>query len=275
MAKYGSWLQRIISRLGPTREIESHYEFVQFLNVKKNRRIELVRRRSDQTLCVLKIVDANRTSGTSPLGFELSALKQLRHENIIRCNTVGRTKSNHYWFELQYIDGHNLDSIITQPNLLGWHAGTKAEFVDLAAAWLCGVIRGVHYMHWQGWVHGDLCPTNVMVTKHPQTAVVIDLEYARPLIDDATECRPRRHSLDFAAPEELKTGISTRDTDYYSVGKLGQRLFAASFLQNDLAPSDASESTRRSIAAACDQLVRSGSGERAERLQGLESVLKQ
>jgi len=273
MVAYERWVQRILRRLARPREIESHYEFIQFLNVKANRRIELVRRHADQQLCVLKVIDTRLNLGNRPLGFELNALRQLRHENIIRCRTMGRTRTNLMWFELQYIDGVNLDAY-----LLGANKFAHDPSVDLAAlerliSWLAGIIRGVRFMHWKGWLHGDLCPANVMLANQQTTPIIIDFEYARPFTEPAADALPRKHSLEYAAPEEIKGKPLSVEGDYFAIGRIGQRLFSAPQLPLRFSPDSKAGEQVAAIQLACDQLVAASYGERIAQLKNLADIL--
>lgn len=273
MVAYERWVQRILRRLARHREIESHYEFIQFLNVKANRRIELVRRHADQQLCVLKVIDTRLNLGNRPIGFELNALRQLRHENIIRCRTMGRTRTHLMWFELQYIDGINLDAYLLGANKFALDASADLAVLERLVSWFSGIIRGVRFMHWKGWLHGDLCPANVMLANQQTTPIILDFEYARPFAEPAADALPRKHSLEYAAPEEIKGEPLSVEGDYFAIGRIGQQLFSSLQPLLGLSPDSKAWEKVTSIQLACDQLVAAKYGERKAQLINLADIL--
>jgi serine/threonine-protein kinase len=88
------------------------------------------------------------------------------------------------------------------------------------ALWLTRqVAQALQHLHQQGWVHGDVKPANIMVSRHGH-ATLIDLAFAmRPDESLYSSARPLAGSLAFVAPELLtSTTLTQPASDVYSLG---------------------------------------------------------
>ena len=72
------------------------------------------------------------------------------------------------------------------------------------------------YLHSQGVVHGDLKPSNIMITVNTNNVKVLDLGFAKT---DAHTLTGGFSSM-YAAPEIINGSESNPASDYYSLGKL-------------------------------------------------------
>ncbi|MBP9085400.1 MAG: serine/threonine protein kinase [Kofleriaceae bacterium] len=107
-----------------------------------------------------------------------------------------------------------------------------AVALDIAAR----TADAVAHLHQQGWVHGDIGPSNIVVDNatasaelkaQPNTVILCDLGIARPLGAGG----PVRGTHAYMAPEQVRGENWTTATDVFSLGVLlwelcsGQRLF--------------------------------------------------
>ena len=86
---------------------------------------------------------------------EAKILFQLNHENIVRVYDIGRIDGKPF-IRMEYIDGYNLQDIITQNSPVSFTRSKKP---------ITAILNGLCYAHRAGVIHRDLKPTNVMATK--------------------------------------------------------------------------------------------------------------
>ena len=116
----------------------------------------------------------------------------MRHESIIRAWRQARVRDGRYLLELDYVEGDTLLSRLQRSGGLSEAAGVPI---------LLRIGAALSYVHWSGWVHGDVCPHNILVDAKCGGGVLIDFgraaEHGR-----GARVRLRNHSLAYAAPEE-------------------------------------------------------------------------
>lgn len=99
---------------------------------------------------------------------EARAAAALDHRNIVRAYDVDNEGNTHY-LVMEYIDGRDLQQIITQDGLLSYVA--VAEYIRQAA-------EGLAHAHRAGLIHRDVKPANLLVD--PKNVVkLLDLGLAR------------------------------------------------------------------------------------------------
>jgi serine/threonine protein kinase len=159
---------------------------------------------------------------------EFRLLTQLHHPNLASVYDFGRCSENDcFYFTQELVRGEELAEF-----LKGAARQTIVEiFVQLA--------RALDYIHAIGLVHGDIKPSNVLVTRpdspdgQPQ-AKLIDFGLARMLRrpDDVEEVAPGEESEEFtvlgtpgfSAPEKVRGQLTDARSDIYS---LAATLYAA------------------------------------------------
>jgi serine/threonine-protein kinase len=84
------------------------------------------------------------------------------------------------------------------------------------------------HLHGEGWVHGDICPANLIVEPRPagDTIVLIDLGVARAI----GEAGAVRGTHAYMAPEQVKGEAWTRATDVFALGIVLWELIAGARL---------------------------------------------
>jgi len=88
--------------------------------------------------------------------------------------------------------------------------------------------EGVAHLHEAGYVHGDVCPGNLMVetARGTDRVVLIDLGVARPIGDGGAV----RGTHAYMAPEQVRGEAWTRATDVFALGVVLWELIAGARL---------------------------------------------
>lgn len=169
---------------------------------------------------------------------EIRAVAALNHPQIVAAFDAGNVGSVHY-LVMEYVPGRDL----------GWYV---QRYGKLPIGWACECIRqaalGLQHAHEQGMVHRDVKPTNLLVTKHPETGdllvKLLDLGLAR--FSDQSELpaivaqpsRPAPAGLtqagqvlgtpDYMSPEQARdTRAADLRSDIFSLGCTLFRLLTA------------------------------------------------
>ncbi len=91
------------------------------------------------------------------------------------------------------------------------------------AAVISGAAKGVQHIHEHGFIHRDLKPQNIMITRERLEPVIMDLGLAKLLGSEASITRDRSSvlgTLRYMAPEQLQRNFLTVDAraDVYALG---------------------------------------------------------
>ena len=141
---------------------------------------------------------------------EAQTLVRFRHPNIARAHRVFEANDTSY-IVLDYEAGARFDTWLAG---LG-RAPTQAE-LDRIAGPLLGAVAGVHAA---GYVHGDICPANVLVRENGSPVLS---GFARAWSQDRAPEAVRSSDPEFAAPELRQNEIARCGTssDIYAVAAL-------------------------------------------------------
>jgi serine/threonine protein kinase len=132
----------------------------------------------------------------------------LRHENIVQTYEYGITTDREPYLVMELIDGMGLNYLIeTKAALLN---GRRAEI-------LAQIGEGLEFLHKRGYMHRDICPRNVMVTKEGQ-AKLIDFGLSLPGTPEF--CRPgnRTGTTHYLAPELIRRVTTDHRVDLFALG---------------------------------------------------------
>lgn len=152
-----------------------------------------------------------------------------QHPNVVRGYEAGDVDGRPY-IALELIEGEDLRRIVAPPATKQNAAPVqvlipRARVLQLVAA----ACDGVAHLHAQGYVHGDICPGNLMVTTGAtcDRIVLIDLGVARTI----GEAGVVRGTHAYMAPEQVRGEAWTCATDVFALGVVlwelaaGTRLF--------------------------------------------------
>lgn len=145
---------------------------------------------------------------------EIVSAGRLSHDNIVRVYDSGE-QEDHIWYAMEFVDGASLSEMLSGP-----------EPLPVAKVLAIGrdVCKAFTYMHSRGFVHRDIKPGNIMVTKEG-VAKLVDFGLVKSrFATNITVTGVIIGTPAFMSPEML-TG---RDTDFRSdIFQLGQVLYKA------------------------------------------------
>ncbi len=145
---------------------------------------------------------------------EARAAAALDHPNIVRIYDVAQQADFHY-FAMEYVEGRTLDQVLS----------TSGPITpSLAIGYIAQVAAGLQHAHEKGFVHRDIKPGNLILTKDG-TVKILDMGLARSFTtgeDSLTELMDKGAivgTADFIAPEQAlgEPRIDIR-ADIYSLG---------------------------------------------------------
>lgn len=95
------------------------------------------------------------------------------------------------------------------------------------AGWLCDVARGLEIIHNNGDVHRDIKPSNLLQFKYPSGEVIKLTDFGLAIRNDNPSgpmtCSPFG-TKGYIDPVALATGVLTKESDIYSLGKTMREL---------------------------------------------------
>jgi serine/threonine-protein kinase len=149
---------------------------------------------------------------------EQRILAQLNHPSIARLYDADTLPDGTPWFAMEYVEGVPLTE----------YCRTRHVSVTERLALFGQVCEAVQYAHRQMVVHRDLKPSNILVTADGAVKL-LDFGIAKPIStehDDLTRTGPRLMTLAYAAPEQIRGGITGVATDVYALGVILYELLA-------------------------------------------------
>lgn len=139
------------------------------------------------------------------------AAARLNHTNIVQAIDVGEAGGYHY-FVMEFIDGDTVHERLTNGQAIG-----EQEAIDLVLQ----VARALEHAHSRGFIHRDVKPKNIMITKE-QAVKLADMGLAREVSDyeTATAEAGRAYGTPYyISPEQIRGEINIDfRADIYSLG---------------------------------------------------------
>ena len=199
----------------PLRRIEGKYEVVRKLSEGGMGVLYLVRHRQLEELRVIKVlrssIDAEPDLRARFLREAKSAI-QLRHPNIAHLYDFSVDEDGAAYMVMEYIDGVNLEEFCRPDTLLE---------VPLAVEIALQALRALRFLHAKGFIHRDIAPDNLMVTRDAEGQLLvklIDLGIVKILRDESQKSisgiylgKPR-----YSSPEQLMGKELDGRSDLYS-----------------------------------------------------------
>src|SRR5262249_53275142 len=156
--------------------------------------------------------EAKKSRQSKPAGpkapSEGKVLEALKHPHIVQALEHGLTSKDEQYVVMELIDGLGLNFLIETKNAqLG---GNRINF-------LTQLTEAVEHIHGQKFLHRDIRPRNVLVTKD-NVVKLIDFELAIP--NDPAFCRPGPvvGNANYLAPELIKRRVMAHRSDLFSLG---------------------------------------------------------
>ncbi len=142
---------------------------------------------------------------------EAQAAGLLQHPNVATVFEYGED-SDVFYLVMEYVPGEDLGAMLQGEEL------STPEILEVIAQ----VCEGLHHAHKQGIVHRDIKPSNIMVVRDDEglRAKVMDFGVARTAHSDLTQTGQIVGTLAYMAPEYLRTGKASAQSDQFSAGVL-------------------------------------------------------
>jgi eukaryotic-like serine/threonine-protein kinase len=139
----------------------------------------------------------------------------LKHPNCVATYEYGKTTQGEPYLVMEWIDGLGLNYLIEtkSPQL----KGNRINY-------LCQLCDAVQYLHSQKFLHRDLCPRNVMVTKDGLVKL-IDFGLTVPYTPDYCKPGNRTGTADYLAPEIIKRQSTDHRVDIFALGVTAFEIF--------------------------------------------------
>jgi serine/threonine protein kinase len=173
-----------------------------------------------RTVC-LKLLDKEKTAkfearfigNTKPK--EGAICMALRHKNIVQTFEYGMTTEGEPYLVMELIDGMGLNYLIEtkSPQL----EGNRINF-------LTQVADALEYLHKQGYLHRDICPRNVMVTRDGLVKL-IDFGLAIPNLPQFLKPGNRTGTPNYLAPELIRRVTTDHRVDLFALGVTAYEVF--------------------------------------------------
>lgn len=148
---------------------------------------------------------------------EARAAAQLNHPNVVTVFDVGQD-GGHHFLAMEYMDGGSVETMLDSRGRIPW---------DEALGVIRDAASGLVYAESKGIVHRDLKPENLMrsaagVTKIADLGLAIQVEQ-EGLDADGGKVFGTPH---FIAPEIVRGGVPTPQSDLYSLGATAYRMIS-------------------------------------------------
>src|SRR5207253_10681198 len=177
-------------------------------------------RKSGRVVC-LKILDREKTAKFEA---RFPGLKRpsegaicmvMRHKNIVQTFDQGLTTQKEPFLVMELVDGMGLNFLIETRS-----AQLEGRRIDI----LTQFANGLEYMHKHGYLHRDICPRNVMITKEGLVKI-IDMGLAIPYRPEFCKPGNRTGTPMYLAPELIKRQTTDHRADLFSLGVTAFEMF--------------------------------------------------
>ncbi len=146
---------------------------------------------------------------------EGAVLGTLRHRNIVKTYEHGLTTDGEQYIIMELIDGMGLNFLIVTGS-----AALTGHRVD----YLSQIADALEYLHGQRFLHRDICPRNVMVTKDG-IVKLIDFGLAIPYTPAFCQPGNRTGTPDYLAPELIARKRTDHRVDLFALGVTAYEAF--------------------------------------------------
>ncbi|MGE3805926.1 MAG: serine/threonine protein kinase [Gemmataceae bacterium] len=177
-------------------------------------KVSPVRERATGKMYCLKLLDKEKTARFEE---RFTGLKKpaegaisvaLHHRNLVESFEHGLTTEGEAFLLMELIDGYGLNFLIEN----------HADKLDTRRVnVLLQMSDGLAYIHAQGYVHRDVCPRNMMVTKK---GILKHIDFGLSIPFKPEFCRPgnRTGTADYLAPEVVKRQTTDQRVDLFALG---------------------------------------------------------
>jgi serine/threonine-protein kinase len=175
----------------------------------------------------LKVIKPGRFSALTRGRFqgEMRMLARLEHPGIVRLIDGGISDDGIPWFAMEYVEGDPITR----------HADENRLSLPERVALLIETCKAVEHAHRNLIVHGDLKPSNILVTKRGEVKLV-DFGIARSLQEERDESMLRRLTPRYAPPEMAAGEPITTASDVFGLCAVLYELACGSAPRDEVSP---------------------------------------
>jgi len=187
---------------------------------------------------------------------EATTLAKLRHENLVQVYTFGIYDENAY-FVMELVEGEPIENLIEREWRLDRHVP-----LELVEKTITQIADALDAMHRAGVLHRDVKPTNVLLDRARDRAVLVDFGIAKP----AGAGYEPAGTPGYAAPEVFQGGRENQAADVYGLAATAYMLLcsvppydddsvAATLARQATSPPPAPTSMRTRLPAEVDSVL--------------------
>ncbi len=183
----------------------------------------MARDRQTERIVGLKLLDIQKTAAfnarftglTRPSEGEIAVL--FDHPNIVRTYEHGITTDNQQFLVMEFLDGPGMNSLVVvkSPQL----EGLRLSLIRQAAEALSKV-------HEAGFIHRDVCPRNLVLSRDLKTLKLIDFGLTVPATPPFMSGTNRTGTANYMAPELVRRKRADQRVDIFAFGVTAYELFA-------------------------------------------------
>lgn len=168
----------------------------------------------DREVAIKVLRDTQSTESLQRFEQEAHIMAQLRHPNIVSILDYGVLEDKSPCIVMEYVDGDSLGYLLNKQKALPW-----PEAVEIIHA----IAEGLAELHARQFVHRDLKPDNVLLTRTtPRSVKIVDFGVARNLSLDQSNKITRAGALvgtpAYMSPEQLFGEEASARSDLYALG---------------------------------------------------------
>ena len=139
----------------------------------------------------------------------------MQHQNLVKTYEHGITTAKEPYLVMEFVEGTGLNFLIETKNPA--LDGKRIEYLSQLA-------DGVEYLHKKGFLHRDLCPRNIMVSKEG-VVKIIDMGLTIPYKPDFCKPGNRTGTTNYLAPELINRRTTDHRVDLFALGVTAYEVF--------------------------------------------------
>lgn len=204
-----------LSFSGGRLNVNSRFELVRKAISGTMSKFYMARDRKTNQIVGLKILDKEKTKQfqarfkglKKPTEGEIAV--QLEHPNIVRTLEHGLTNRGEQYLVMEFVEGEGMNSLLIGRNPV--LDGRRVKFVrELALA--------IAAVHEHGFLHRDVCPRNLLMTRGNEDIKLIDFGLTVPATPEFMQPGNRTGTPNYMAPELVRRLKTDHRLDVFSFG---------------------------------------------------------
>jgi len=174
-------------------------------------------RKVDQKIVAIKVIPVpyGNSKIFQTVQKEIDYLEQLADPScnpFVICygNSYYDTDTKKFYIEMEYIEGKDMEKFINETENNNLEEVVYYYLLLIAK----DVTQGLKYIHEKGIIHGDIKPTNIMISNY--VPIIVDLGLACEMVENS--CKSVGRTPLYTAPEIILNKIRVPKSDLWSLG---------------------------------------------------------